>query len=82
MSRSTVRMFTGLICLSLVLGICGRSAVHSDPIFVPTEDQSVCEGDLLILIIYADALFADDVLDFVMDGAPEAAVLENLGKCG
>ena len=73
----------GVVCLCTFL--CGLGAVsllHSDPIFVPTEDQSACEGNWLIFSVFADALFPEDELEFEMEGAPEGTLLENWGKCG
>ena len=72
-----------MLCLCAFL--CGLGVVpllHSDPIFVPTENQSACEGSWLIFSVFADALFPEDELEFEMEGAPQGAILENWGKCG
>ena len=67
-------------CFWLIL--CAVSPIHSDPIFVPRADTTACEGNWLTFSIFADALFAEDELEFDMEGAPEGAFLENYGKCG
>ena len=77
-SRMSISLFLITICLC----IWDIAALHPDPIFVPIDDQSVCERDFVVIVIYADALFAEDELDFIMEGAPQGAILQNYGKCG
>ena len=75
------------ICVACVgvflwFGLCAVSHVHTDPIFVSRADTTGCEGEWLYFSIFADALFREDELSFFMEGAPEGAILDNLGKCG
>ena len=71
-------MFFVFLCLNSL----GVPSLFSDPEFVPIEDQSVCEGAWVIVVMYADALFPEDELEFTMEQAPEGAIFENYGKCG
>ena len=76
------KLLFSIMCVSLWLCLFGVPSLFSDPEFVPIDDQSVCEGDWVIIVMYADALFPEDDLEFDMEGAPEGAILENYGNCG
>jgi hypothetical protein len=76
------RILFSALFLSLGLYSMGVPRLHSQPVFDVIDDQMACEGDLVVIVMFADALFPQDSLDFEMEGAPEGAILENYGKCG
>lgn len=76
------RLLLSVMGVTLCLGVFGVPSLFSDPEFVPIDDQAVCEGGWVIIVMYADALVPEDELEFDMEGAPEGAILENYGNCG
>lgn len=57
--------------VSLIIGTASFSG--AGPIFVPIPDTTVCEGDELIMMIYADVETPGDALEFEIENTPQGA---------
>jgi hypothetical protein len=77
MPKVVSRLFP-LFCLVFI----AVSSLWSQPFFEPMSDTSVCEGAAIYKIIYAQAVFPEDVLEFSMDEAPAGANLTEGESCG
>ena len=71
MHNKSGRVLTGVILFTLGLVWTSISLLAADPVFVPISDTLVCEGDQLLMIIFADAGTPGDLLEFEMENAPQ-----------